>query len=165
MVARSFLSLFIFCAIGLAMTTKGCGNNNIKKNNTEIRTMSITELVAASPKKPLWIKTKGTPKVVIKDNSSYLLLLELDGKTAIFLKTSDNSPLQQQSGEITVMGMVGPRDATKPIAIHESLPDVKISTLVLDENESPPGFWSTYGLMFLGFFLITVPFKPKGKEV
>ena len=164
---KNFLPLVVCIGIGLVLITNGCQNYKIMKENSQIRIMPIKELVTASLEIPLWVEIKGIPKadsLVTKNKMRYLLLMDTESKTALYVKLSKNSTINQQIGEITVAGMVGPLEASTSMPTNETIPDIKILNAVLEENVSAPGKWSSYGLIILGFLFVTVPYKPLKKS-
>ena len=164
---KKFSSFVVLIGIGLVLMTAGWQNYKIMKGNPKFRIMPMKDLVTAPLESPIWVEIKGIPKagsLVTKKKSRYLLFIDDESKWAISVKLSKKSSLNQQTKKIKVVGMVSPLELSISIPTYKSLPDIKIANLVLEENMSPPGKWSSYGLIILGFLFVMVPYKGKVKK-
>lgn len=158
---RSCLVLGTCLWIGSALIMAGCRNYKIGEENKQAQKVDLKEVVTAPPENPKWVEVKGVPitgSEVTEDKAVYVILMDAESKMATFVRLASGSTLAGQSGqELTIRGMAEQFEKAASMPKNNVPPDVKVGNLVIAENDTPPGWWSSWGLMILGFIIIGGP--------
>lgn len=159
------LVMFICIAIGSSLMATGCQNAKIADTNGEIHQVHLREVATAPPEIPMWVELRARPLAgsqVSYGGADYVLAVEGESQMAVNVKLAADSKLAGQTEEVVLRGMLSSfPDATK--LERAASGEVTITTLALSENEAPPGWLMSYGLMILGFILIGGPTSDRAR--
>jgi len=152
--------------IGCSLIYGGCQYYKTAEENKEINKISLKELVTSPPEKTKWVELRGTPlkdSNVIEGKVEYLLFMDTETNIAIFVSIDNNSSLKKKYGQkVLLKGMAYPFDKPASFSIKNVPAGMRISNLVVKENDTPPGWFLSWGLMILGL-MIFPPWEKVGE--
>ncbi len=159
--ARSIWKTAFWLLLGSSLMTHGCQNARIKYDNKEIRRVALEELVRNPPEKARWVEVAGTllaDSAVVDGATSYVILMDSNSRMAAFVRVAKDVRLVDDAGAIvTVRGMARPVEHDKPLSANNVPQGVMLGNLVIEQNEIPPGWWSSEFLILVGFILFGGP--------
>jgi hypothetical protein len=139
----------------------GCDNIKLRDANSEIHKVALKDIVTSPPEKGLWAEVSGAlvdQSYVMEDKAGYVLLSDPESKMAIFVKVVENSTLLSKSNEKRVVrGMIKTFEGAAKLPKKNVPADLKVANLVLEEDETPPSWLASWGLLILGFIIIGGP--------
>ncbi|HEX6185861.1 MAG TPA: hypothetical protein VFZ44_18380 [Pyrinomonadaceae bacterium] len=148
--------------LGTTLLIIGLVNVRTRWANNEMQRAALGELVTKPAEAGLWVEVMGVPvegSLTIWYGVPVTLLQDPESKVAVYVLLNENSPLLSARGEkLAVRGMLAsfgeggltPPDIKLP-------PDVKVANYVLSEDDTPPGWLTSWGLGLLGGFILAFP--------
>lgn len=169
------LVMFVCFLVGAPLSLLGYFNIRTRAANNEVRKMSLGEAASTRADTPLWVEVSGVPvegSHFTMYDVPFMLLLDPEGKVAVYVMPEKDSPLLSGGGERRVVrGMLVTyaADVEVPKEFEEELsrvrrsvpPGVKMSNVSIGEGKSPPGWLASWGLGALGAFILLIPVGAK----
>ena len=159
---------FVCILIGSSLMWGGYENLTIANNNQQVHPTTLTELATRPPEKASWVKINGLPiagSYIKKGDNEYVLFLDSESKLATFVKLAKNSSLTNQvQDSVTLLGMAKPFAEATTLVKNNIPQDVRVANLVIAENETPPDWWTTWGLMIVGFAIFGGAFGDEARK-
>jgi hypothetical protein len=148
------LTRMFFIVISFSLMGRGCHNDQIAKNNQQPMPISAQSLAFSPPEASKWITSRGYPIEYFEyQKEQYMVFKQEGSQFGFYVRLEKDSKLIGHKNEsITFQGMTELQ--TNPLPKPKVPEGVRIASLVVIENESPPGWWATTGLMLIGFILL-----------
>lgn len=150
--------------IGAPLTLIAAQNIKIKNANPEIKKVALKDLVTSPPETALWVEVSGVPvEGSYVKKLGYILLQDPENKVAVYVFLGTAPPLSSESAEpLIIRGMIDQSPYGMPALIKDLpennlSPDVKVATLFLEKDSTPPGWFACWGLMMLGMAILATP--------
>jgi len=155
---EKLFSVIVFLGLAflfLKMSNSGIHNVKVANENKEIREISLKRLALdESLEVEKWVKIQGNPITNVSTKKEYIILADLHNKIGLFVKVANANINHEKSDTLTIKGMAKEVEQAPIQFKNELIQDLKIANVVIEENNTPPGWWGSWGKTIFNFFLL-----------